>query len=262
MFRSRYCNWAAAIILLPASVAISQDKPSRLTFDVASIRPSQPDQDGGGIKPLPNGTGYIAQNMSVKAMISIVYRIPMRQVTGGPDWTLSDPYDVEAKTEQSYNIDDLHIMFQHLLEDRFDLKLRKEIKEGPVYELLVAKSGIKMKLDERGKDLNIPITSGVGDEVTGTQVPMDYLCYWLGLQLRGAQRPVINKTGLDKTYDFKLAFLPELPPNMSRDSLPPEFQNLPSVFEALKDQLGLELRPARGPFTTLVIDHIDRPSPN
>jgi len=241
---------------------LSQDKPARLTFDVASIRPSQPSEEGGGIKPLPSGTGYIAQSMSVKAMIAIVYRVPMRQVLGGPEWALSDPYDVEAKTEQSYSIDDLHIMFQHLLEDRFNLKLHQETREGPVYELSVAKSGVKMKVDDRGNDLNIPITSGQGDEVIGTKVPMDYLCFWLGQQLRGLQRPVINKTGLDNTYDFRLSFLPELPPNMSRDSLPPEFQNLPSVFEALKEQLGLELHSAREAFPVLVIDRVDRPSPN
>jgi uncharacterized protein (TIGR03435 family) len=140
--------------------------------------------------------------------------------------------------------------------------MHKETREGPVYALTVDKSGVKMKPDGVGQDLKIPITFGKPGEFIGTKVPMQYLCFWLGQQLQSDGRPVINKTGLDKSYDFTLTFAPELPPNAPRENLPPEIQNLPSIFDALKEQLGLRLEPQKGPIEYYVIDHVDRPSPN
>ena len=151
---------AVLACLLVASLAHGQDKPLRLTFDVASIRPSQPDATGGIIKPLAGGHGYTVKNMPVKLMISLMYKVPMHQITGGPAWLATDNYDIEARTDRPYDLDDLHVMFQNLLADRFNLKLHKEIKEGPVYALTVDKSGLKMKLNESEQDYAIPITFG------------------------------------------------------------------------------------------------------
>jgi uncharacterized protein (TIGR03435 family) len=123
----------AAIGLMLSPLAIAQDKPIRLTFDVASIKASQPDVPGGGIKPMPNGNGYVAQNVSVRLIISLMYQVPLRQVTGGPDWLDSDHYDIQAKADHAYNKDDLHEMFRNLLADRFNLKFHKETREGPLY---------------------------------------------------------------------------------------------------------------------------------
>ena len=69
-------------------------------------------------------------------MISLMYKVPMRQIEGGPDWLDNDNYDIEARVEHVSNIDDLHTMFQNLLADRFKLKFHKEIKQGPVYALI------------------------------------------------------------------------------------------------------------------------------
>jgi uncharacterized protein (TIGR03435 family) len=254
--------WVAAVFLLHAASAVSQDKPARLTFDVASIKLSQSDEQGGGIKPLPGGNGYIALNMPVKIIIALMYKVPMRQITGGPDWLNSERYDIEARVDGSYSVDDLHIMFQNLLADRFNFQFHKDSREGNVYALTVDKSGLKMKADGTGQDMKIPINFGRNNEVIGTRVPMQYLCWWLGQQLQNDARPVVDKTGLDKSYDFTLTFAPQLPPGVSRDSLPPELQELPSIFDAVRDQLGLKLEPTRGPVDYYIIDHIDRPSPN
>jgi uncharacterized protein (TIGR03435 family) len=251
-----------AAVLLLSTFTLAQDKPSRLTFDVASIKLSAPDQQNGGIKPLPGGNGYIAENMPVKLMISLMYRVPMRQIKGGPDWLDSERYDIEARADGSYGIDDLHTMFQNLLADRFNLKFHKDPREGNVYALTIDKSGLKMKEDGTGQDLKIPITPGPNFEVIGNRVPMPYLCWWLGQQLQNDQRPVIDKTGLRNSYDFTLKFAPLLAPGASKDGLPPELQELPSIFDALRDQLGLKLEPTRGPVDYYMIDHIDRPSPN
>jgi uncharacterized protein (TIGR03435 family) len=73
---------------------------------------------------------------------------------------------------------------------------------------------------------------------------------------------VVDKTGLTGNYDFTLLFLPQLPPGATKDSLPPEMQDRPTVFEALRQQLGLRLQAERGTVQYLVIDSIDKPSDN
>jgi uncharacterized protein (TIGR03435 family) len=257
-----FANWTLVVCLAWCTNVYGQEKPIRLTFDVASIRPSKPGEQGGAIKPLPGGNGYSAQNISVKLMISLMYRVPIRQITGGPDWLDTDHFDVQAKADHAYSIEDLHVMFQNLLADRFNLKFHKETKEGPVYALMVDKAGSKMKLNESAQDFQIPITFGKGNAFVGTRVPMQYLSWWLGLQLQDEQRPVIDQTGLNGTYDFTLSFAPPNPPNVQKDNLPAELMNRPSIFEALKEQLGLRLQPQKGAAEYYVVDHIDKPSDN
>jgi uncharacterized protein (TIGR03435 family) len=261
MISRRSCIVATAIGLLAASLAHAQDKPTRLTFDVATIRPSKQADRNGGIKALPGGNGYSAQNIPIKLMISLMYRVPMRQITGGPDWLDSDRYNVEARADRSYSIDDLHIMFQNLLADRLNLKFHIDTKEGPVYALMLDTPGSKMKVNESPQDFRIPMNFSPEGAV-GIRVPMPYLCWWLGQQLQNSGRPVVDLTGLDKNYDFTLTFVPELPPDVSKDNLSPEVRDRPSLFDALKQQLGLKLLPQKGPVAHYVIDHIDRPSDN
>lgn len=265
MSTRRQCFLAALIILISSPVARtqekSQDKPARLTFDVASIRLSKRTDLNGGIKALPGGNGYMAQNIPVKLMISLMYRIPMRQISGDPDWLNSDRYNVEARTDGSYSIDDLHTMYQNLLADRFNLKFHIDTKEGPVYALSLDTPGSKMKLNESPQDYKIPINFSP-EGVVGERVSMSYFCWWLGQQLQNDRRPVVDLTGLDKNYDFTLSYRPERPPDASLDNLPPEVRDRPTLFDALKQQLGLKLQPQKGPVHYLVIDHIDRPSDN
>jgi uncharacterized protein (TIGR03435 family) len=235
---------------------------SRLTFDVAAIHPSKPEVSGGGIKPLPNGTGYIVQNMTVKSMMTVIYRIPRGRIQGGPDWFSTAGFDVEAKADRAYGLDDLHTMFKNLLADRFGLKFHTETKQGSVYELIVDRSGVKMKADGDTGNLNIPIIPNGPAEFVGTKVPIGYLCWFLGQQMRSDPRPVIDKTGLTQVYDFTLEFMPELPPDVSIDALPPEMQNRPTIQDALREQLGLRLESGKGPVDDYVIDHVEKPSEN
>lgn len=239
-----------------------QGQQSRLTFDVAAIHPSNPGGVGGGIKPLPNGTGYIVQNMTVKSMMTVIYRISAGRIQGGHDWFGTAAFDLEAKADRAYGLDDLHTMFKNMLADRFGLKFHTETKQGPVYDLMVDKSGVKMKPDGDLGNLNIPITPNGPAEFVGTKVPLSYLCWFLEQQMQSDQRPVIDKTGLTQVYDFTLAFMPELPPGVSTEALPPEIQNRPRIQDALVEQLGLRLESAKGPVESYVIDHVEKPSEN
>jgi uncharacterized protein (TIGR03435 family) len=240
----------------------AQGQQPRLTFEVAAIHPSKPGVEGGGIKPLPNGTGYIVQNMTVLSMMAVIYRIPSGRIQGGPDWFRSAVFDLEAKADGTYGLDDLHDMFKSLLADRFGLKFHTETKQGPVYELTVDKSGVKMKAAGTAGNLNVPIIPTGPAQFVGTKVPLTYLCWFLEQQMKNDPRPVIDKTGLTQLYDFTFAFMPELPPGVAIDVLPPEMQNRPAIKDALREQLGLRLDSGKGPVENYVIDHVETPSVN
>jgi uncharacterized protein (TIGR03435 family) len=250
-------------ILVGASSMPAQQKPPRLTFDVASIHPASPDAGCDRmVKPLPGGTGYTVQNIPTKLLMALMYKVPARQITGGPEWLTTENYNIEARTDGSYNLDDLHTMFQNLLADRFNLKFHKETREGPVYVLSIDPAGLRMKENGRGQDLAIPINFSADGAAIGVKVPMTYLTWWLGQLLQNDARPVIDRTGLTSSYDFTLAFAPQLPPDATAQSSPAELHERPSIFDALRQQLGLKLEPQRGPVDFYVIDHVEKPSGN
>jgi uncharacterized protein (TIGR03435 family) len=262
MTMSRWSAVAALVVLSSGAIAMAQDKPGRPTFEVASIRLSDPKATSGMIKPLDGGHGYTVQNFPIKLIFSLMYRVPMRQISGGPEWFNGDRYDIEARADGTYSVEQLHVMFQNLLADRFNLTFHKEVKEGNVYALSVDAGGSKLKPNSTPEDYKIPIIpSGIG-AVTGTRVGMPYFCWFLGQQVQRDERPVVDQTRLAGYYDFKLSFLPELPPEVPKDTLPAEIFERPSLFDALKDQLGLKLVAQRGPVEHYEIDHVDRPSAN
>ena len=254
---------APLIGLCCVTLLYSQEKAARLTFEVISIKPFQPKpaEQGGGIRALPGGQEYRADGAAVMIMISLMYKIPMRQITGGPGWLTSDRWDIDAKADHpGYTLDDLHTMYQNMLADQFKLKFHKETKEGPVYALTIDKAGLKMKVNESPEPFQIPINGGPGGTTVGTRVPMQYLTWWLGQILQQDGRPVINKTGLDGNYDFTLTFAPQLPPDFPQDRLPPGFADRPNIFQALKEQLGLKLEAQKGPVEYFVIDSAEKPT--
>ena len=132
------------------------------------------------IKPHTDGAGYTASYVPVKLMIAFMYRIPARQIVGGPHWLEEDRYDIEAKADKRYSVDDLNTMYQNLLVNRFHLKFHIETKEANAYVLTIDKNGNKMKVNEQPQSYGIPITfSGIG-VMNGVRVPMPYFCWTLG----------------------------------------------------------------------------------
>lgn len=246
----------AAALLLGSSV--TAQTPERLTFDVAVVRPSQPGLTVGGIKPLPGGFGYTASNVNVRLMIALMYGVAVRQVTGGPEWLDSERFDVEAKSDHPYGRDELHTLFQHLLEDRFHLVMRKEMVEGPVYILTLDGAAPKMKPNDSTEDFRIPMNFAANGSTTGIRVSMSYLAWFLGQTLQQDNRPVIDRTGLPGFYDFTLTFAPIRP--LGAENRPED--DRPSLFDALKEQLGLKLSPEKGPIAKYVITHVEKPAEN
>jgi uncharacterized protein (TIGR03435 family) len=253
----------SAAPLSAQELAIAPAGSPHLTFDVIAIHPSAPPQPGQScfIKAIPGGTGYQARCIPVKIMISLMYKIPERQITGAPAWLSDERFDIDARADRPYSLDDLHTMFQNLFADRLGLKFHTEQREGNIYALTLDSSGLKMTPNTNPENFQIPFQGNI-DGFTGTRVPMNYLCWQLGQFLQNDERPVINMTGLTGNFDFKLVFLPDLPPGLDKDSLPPGFLDRPNLFTALREQLGLKLTPQKGPVTYMLIDRIDKPTEN
>ncbi len=252
-------------VICSAASGICQANPPatpRLEFEVASIKVSKSGALGGGIKPMPNGQGYLAINVPVKLMILLMFDLNRNQVSGGPGWLDTDLYDIEAKAEAPHSRDELHTMFQNLLADRFKLQFHIGQKVLPAYELTVDKSGPKMKENPNPETFGIPIQGGGRGKLMATHSSMPYFAWVMSQRL---DQPVIDHTGLSKFYDFTLEWTPEPPPGVGAagggDAGLPAF-NGPDLFTAISEQLGLKLTSHKGPVDVMVIDHIERPSEN
>ncbi len=256
------CRFAAVIL---ACIALVSGQPA-LKFGVASIKPSQPGDLGGGIRPAPGGERYVASNITLKQMITVAYRIKADQVAGGPAWLDDDRYDMNAKAERPSSLEELHAMLQDLLADRFKLRFHRESKELPMYALTVDKDGPKLKPHEARSagDPWIDQTQDHFPQTTwhATFAPMDYFAWRLSTIL---DRPVVDQTDLKGGYDFDLKFTQELPPQHSaggsaqRNAID---TSGPTIFDAIRRQLGLKLERQKGPVDILVIDQAVKPVEN
>ncbi len=243
---------------------------SKKEFDVATIKPNAEKDNRFMLRRPQNGT-FTATGVTLKMLIMSAYDVQAFQVSGGPSWIGAERWDIQAKAEGSERLmprDQFDSMLRSLLEDRFQLKVRRESKEMPVYELEVAKSGPKLaphtggdpKPEER-------MRIGFGSLRFQNAGPPN-LAYQLSVQLG---RPVIDKTGITSQYDFQLEWAPEpgqggpesigLPPDPSL-KFPPADSNRPSIFTAIQEQLGLRLDSEKGPVDMIVIDSVSKPTEN
>lgn len=254
-----------------------------MTFDVASIRESKPDLTAGvtvsSVDP-PHSSLLRLTNNGVFNLLTMAYGVHFSQIVGLPDWTRGPLFNVDAKSDSSVDeklakltdeearLEKQHMM-QVLLAGRFKLKVHWETKEGPIYNLVVAKSGAKLhaggsmpptpsELQSWGDRKIPPVyqhgSSWAGFDFVGHQCSMESLAEVLTGQM-GA--PVVDKTGLTGTYDFDLRYLGRSEDDASDDPKMPR-----PLTEALPDQLGLKLVSAKGEKQFLVIDHLERPSAN
>ena len=130
-------------LMLAAGALYAQVEHARPAFEVASIRPS----NSADRRPYFGGDAgrFIANNVTVKKLIQNAYGVKDFQISVGPSWIGSDLFDISAKSESSMRPEDLWLMMQSLLADRFKLVIRRETKEMPVYGLVVAKNGAKFR---------------------------------------------------------------------------------------------------------------------
>jgi uncharacterized protein (TIGR03435 family) len=252
-------------------------------FDVVSVKPNK--SDSGMVRIMAKPDGYAASNVSLKMLIQNAYGIREDLISGAPGWADSARFDIDAKVAGS-DVDALkklspeqrRLVLQPLLADRFKLKVHTETKQLPVYELVVAKGGSKLKEATVGDTYanGVKGPDGVGrggmmrsgpGQLTAQAVPMTSLANILSHQL---QRTVFDKTGLAGKYDLELNWAPDHgsdpmfkgPEGSPQRGDPAPDSSGPSIFTALQEQLGLKLQSAKGPVETLVIDHVEMPSEN
>jgi len=230
--------------------------------------------------------------MQLRELIAFAYRIQGFQLEGGPDWTASDRFDILGKPDREVpgtgaffdGQEPLRMMLRTLLADRFKLVMHKETKELPIFELVLARQDGKLGPQLRAPAVDCaaraaaaragappPASSGPPGpgscgitmnptRVAGGGVPLAMLA---SLLEGPAQRLVIDRTGLTGNWDLEVKYTPERSQLSPGVDLPSSVDpNAPSLFTAIQEQLGLKLRPARGPVEVLVIDSVEQPTPN
>jgi len=223
-----------------------------LAFEAVSIRPHPEPvyMSHSGI----SGTRATWTAETLLDFIVEAYGLKYYQVSGGPRWLNSDHFDISARApgDTPLTNDQLKQMLQALLADRFRLGVHRETKEMPVYALVIGKNGAKLQ----APDMNSRQGYAGGDGKVMHFVQSHGTTQWLADQLSmSADRPVRDKTGLAGMYSFKLDFSP--PGNTAAAE-----SDIPSMFTAVQDQLGLRLEPQQAPVEVLVIDSAEKPSGN
>jgi uncharacterized protein (TIGR03435 family) len=240
-------------------------------FEAASIKPSAPAPQMGqmriGIEMLPGGRVAMS-GVTVRVLVQQAYGVRDFQVIGGPAWLGTERYDITAKPEGAATPEQVKLMTQALLADRFKLKLHRETKELPTYALVVAKGGSKLKVADvtdggRGNNGRMMMRPG---HFEAYGVPISALVNQLSQVLR---RSVIDKTELAGNYDFKLDWTPDESQQQGivraaggDAPVPTADASGPSLFTVLQDELGLKLESTKGPVEVLVIESAEKASEN
>jgi uncharacterized protein (TIGR03435 family) len=235
-------------------------------FDVVTIKPGTPNQPGKNIGF--RGRHFMARNFNVNDLISLAYGLHAKQIIGAPDWFNSDLYDIDGvpDVEGVPSQKQMDIMMQKLLADRFQLTFHHETRELAVFAITVGRGGPKMTVSATGPD--DPIGFGfrrLGDLTVRNLTIKDFGTW---MQASVMDRPVVDQTGLKDRYDFTLKWTPDdsqfaqfrttgALPNPTDDPNAP-----PSLFTAVQEQLGLKMEAVKAPDDVIVIDHVEKPSPN
>ncbi len=225
-------------------------------FDVASVKPSPPppgDLLNINLGTLSHGT-LTLNNTTLSECIRYAYGLVSEDQIAGPDWIRDRQirFDITAKAPPDTAQDQVRIMMQNLLAERFRLSLHQEPKRIPHYDLTVARNGPKLQV-ATGEAPMARRYYGVG-RLSYTHIPMEQFGVLLSRQLR---EPVFDRTGLTGAFDVELNWLPDdtrgAPPPPPSDTAP-----RPDIFTAIQQQLGLKLEASREPIEVLIVDYAEK----
>jgi uncharacterized protein (TIGR03435 family) len=271
-------RWMARIVLLLIAAvgtsallrgqALDQKAP---VFEVASVKANTSGDSRGGGRTLPGGR-VIFTNESLRTVIRDAFG--QSDVLGGPSWVDSDKWDIAATAPPGQPDAPTRLMMQTLLAQRFKLVAHVEQQEQPVYALVVSSSDKRLGSRIHPSVKDCPITgntcgtqSSLG-QITASAAELGDMTRTLS---RLVGRRVIDRTGLTGRFDFTLTWTPDtlLPraPGTSPDEpitvngvkIDP---NGPTLVTAIQEQLGLKLESTKGPVDVLVIDHVEKPTPD
>jgi uncharacterized protein (TIGR03435 family) len=268
-----------SLLLVPFAVCamsaqvVKTDGP-KPQFEVATIKPNKSGESGASLGPRPGGR-LIGTNQTVRNLIRNAFNVQPYQIVGGPDWMDADRFDILAKAADA-DVDangrvapqGMMLRLQALLEDRFAMATHWETRDLPAYALVrVSPASLGPRLKVHTGDCTRPPGSapaaGAAAVKCGTNVNMSAAgakVTAIGITIEtfarnlssAAGRYVVDKSGLAGHYDLELEFTPE----QSADTAGP------SLFTAMQEQLGLKLDSERAPIEVLIIDGVERPTPD
>ena len=266
-------------------VAPRAQEPSTLRFDVTSVKPNQSGQPaaaspgacgGGACGALVDSAGnrFTATNAPAQLIVRLAYAVPDHRIVGGPEWLRTERFDITATAAKIPSRDERNLMLRSLLEERFKLIAHREMRELPIYALVrtrpdgsvgpnlrsAAAADCAALMAARAKGDPLPPSNRIlcgssmhpGGLSVGGMTMAEIAAEVLSPQV---ERVVVDRTGLTGAYDFDLDFARATPAGQSAS-------DAPSIFTAVQEQLGLRLEPTRGPVEVLVIDSIEKPSPD
>jgi len=237
-------------------------------FDVVAIHENKSPSDNMTIRW--GGDSYIATNATLASLLMAAFGTREDLMSCLPGWATSTHFDVNAKISdpdadalKKLTRQQRQAMMVALINDRFHLRAHIEVKTLPVYDLVIAKDGSKLKQNDavppisfdpgKAPSAHQPGSFTVGNsEMTGVAIPVSILARSLAFWV---ERNVIDKTGLTGKYDINLKWTPTELQGKTDD-------NAPDLFTAIQEQLGLKLEPSKGSVDTLVVDHVEMPSAN
>ena len=241
--------WLGIVATLPAQTP----KP---TFEVASVKRNT-SGSGGWSAGMQKGGAYVATNVPLVRIVAAAYDRALYRVMGGPGWIRDARFDVNAKAAGDVPNEQLQLMLQSLLEDRFKLRVRTDQREMPIYSLMVERSDGRLgpglqRVNDCAEPRSRNLTAAVPAAANNARGcgPMSLIASLASNQLAA---PVVNNTGVTGTFAYSLYF--------SGDLLATN-QDVPSFPTAIREQFGLKVEPTRGPVDVLVIDSVEPPTEN
>jgi uncharacterized protein (TIGR03435 family) len=241
----------AALLILAAAAGFCQPP----AFEAASVKPRKVDDGSSSWNTRP---GYVVmRNQTLKKLVAIAYSVPDDRVSGGPKWIGSDSFDIEARAAAPVKDQELLLMLQNMLVERFHLAVHRESKTASGYFLIPAKGGIKIHPDET--DGRSGWNGGRG-KIVAQRVSMAKLAESLTRML-GA--PVVDMTNSKARYSFTLEWTPENErQKATADGILPDAPIGASLFTVLAQDLGLRLESKKLPVEVIVIDKAEQPDEN
>ena len=273
--------------MTPALLAQATAAGGSPAFEAASIKPNKSGSPLLMMQPQPGGR-FAATNVTLGMLIRNAYQLPAFRILGGSNWMESDRFDVAAKATDDPPQEQIRLMLQKLLAERFKLSVHNETRQQPVFELVVARRD-----GRRGPQLRRTQVDCAGVPLAGPGSPPERgtrLCGYIGpapgavmssghvnMAFRGitmegfarflvaaVRRTVSDRTRLNGYFDGEIESTIEIPPPPPPPGVPDPFdrQNFPTIFTVLQEQLGLKLDAKRGSVDILVIDSAASPIPD
>ena len=269
---------ALAAIGAPVFVGMlpAQTTAGDKTFEVVSIKPAAGDMHQVRLMLAPGG-GLNISGMTLKQLMAIAYDVREFQIAGGPSWVNTERFDIAAKgttgdqrefqkiteAERKQQRDQMNERLRNMLIERFQLQTHKEQKEASVYALVQGPNGHKLKaVDVSGAGARQSMRMGRGS-LEAEEAAIEMLTQSIS---RSLGKPVLNKTGLMGSFNFKLEWTPDGsepgPGSLPGGPPPSTGASGPSLFTAVQEQLGLKLESQKAPVDSVVIDKVEKPSAN